>query len=371
MEDPFVLNRVQKILGLLLTTGVLLGALTVPVAANTAGFSASPQIPENQIEGNGYFNLMMSPGGEQDLIVSVENLGDQEITVTVEAYTAITNANGLISYSEKGVLDETMQHAFASLATVHTPELTVPPRSTGEAVVSVKMPAEEFDGIVLGGIRVLKALTQEEISESGPVAHQYSYVIAAMLRENDKAVEAEFQPGAVTTEIVNERAAIVTEIRNVQPAMVKAVEVVNQILLAGSNEPIMESTLPNAEFAPNSVLRISQVDEEGLGLASGDYISRTTLRYGGQQWNHDEEFTIEPAAAQAVNDSALNQNVDSGVFSGFEENRVPAILLLVAGALLLLLAAFFIVKFIGKTRAENKEIAEQLKALEKMQKNNS
>lgn len=366
-------SRVQKMWGLFLIAVILFGVLASPAAANSAGFSASPRIPENQKKGSGYFNLAMTPGQEQDLLIAVENQGDQEITISVEAFTAITNSNGLISYSEIGMMDESLTHSFSELATVQTPELKIAPHSAENAVISIKMPEEQFDGIVLGGIQILKKLTQEELMQSDAVAHQYSYAIGAILSETDTPVEAEFQPGDVTVELVNERAAIVTEIRNVKSAMIKGVELVNEILSADGSV-MMAVSLPNAEFAPNSVLRLSQLDEDGVGLAAGEYISRTTMHYNGQQWTNDSAFSIEPSAAQEVNESALNQGAASEIQSvsegGGNSFGLPMILLIAIGAILLITAVILVGKYVRKARAEQREIEEQMKTLNEMRKGN-
>lgn len=341
----------RKALRIIIVTLVFLTAAIMAETSVTAagiGFSVRADLPENQRDNiTGYFDLDMKPGQVQDLNVIVKNDSEEEIVVSVEAVTASTNLNGIIDYNAQGVYDETLKHSFADMSAVREDVLRIPAQSEKTATITVTMPDEEFDGVLLGSIRFLKALTEEDKNTGSSFINQFAYVIAVKLQENDNPVPAEFALGNVTAGLENLKASIVAEIHNPQPKIIKNATVAAQIYTRGDNEPIMELTKEEVEFAPNSIFPFTLMDEAGYGIKGGNYIARIQLTYEGQTWDFEQEFEIKPEEAAQINERSVNQTQQrqtaANTIAGFPTWAVIAVIvgvliLLVVGVLLLVMS---------------------------------
>lgn len=283
--------------------------MAVPAMASTAGgFSVSPILPENQVQGTrGFFDLLVSPGQQQEVEITINNSNKEEIAVLVEAITATTNRNGIINYTTPALSDESLRYPFSELAAVSEELITIPANSSKVVPVLVTVPDEQFDGIILGSIRVLKDLTEEEKAAGGTIVNRYSYVVAVRLQQNNNEIAAEFLLGDVEATLVNHRASVEANVRNPQPKLVKGVKAAAQIYAKGDDEAIFESFKEEVDFAPNSIFQFSLVDEAGYGLRPGKYRANIQLAYEGKIWEFEQDFEITEAQAAMINRDSVNQ----------------------------------------------------------------
>ena len=293
----------------MLTVVVSMAAmLIIPAAA--MDFSVMSVLPENQ-RGNGsvFFDLIVHPGQEQDLVIEISNIKDTEIVVLVETITASTSRNGEINYTSKGELDESLKYSFEDMVNLPESHYKIPAKSTIQVPISLTIPDEPFEGAILGSIRVLREATQEEKDAGGAVVNQYAYATAVRLvqSEDAEAIEADFILGDITAELINYRASIIAQIRNPQPKVIKGAKATAVIYPRGSDQAIFEYNLAELDFAPNSVFNYSFVDREGYGIDAGEYTAKIGIEYDGRNWDFEQDFTIEPQVAAAMNDGALNQ----------------------------------------------------------------
>ena len=321
-------------------------AAALPAAAGTGGFSVNPLLPENQNrDTRGFFDLMVSPGQRQELTVTISNSNNTEIAVTIQTITATTNRNGIVNYTSADVSDETLRHSFANITTIPEETITIPANSSRQAVVILAVPEESFDGIILGSIRVLKAITEEERNAGGAIVNQYSYTVAVRLSQNAAEIETDFLLGSVEPTLVNHRASIVAYLRNPQPKLIKNVEAVARIYPLGSDTAIFESVKNDMEFAPNSIFPFSMVDQAGYGIRAGNYLAKIQVIHEGRTWDFEHEFEILATDADNINRNSVNQtqfpNEPAGqLVSGLGNLPIPtwALIAIIAGALLLIAA---------------------------------
>lgn len=64
-------------------------------AAEGAGFTISPALPQNQIDQSTYFNLLVKPGETQRLLIYVKNTTKSAKKLEVSAFT---QSNGTLGY---------------------------------------------------------------------------------------------------------------------------------------------------------------------------------------------------------------------------------------------------------------------------------
>jgi len=286
-------------------------AVLMAVPAAAMEFSVRAVLPENQRQnGSVFFDLLVKPGQQQDLVIEISNSSAGDITVLVETITASTSRNGQINYTSRGTLDETLTYSFEDLVSMPQSYYMVPALSSIEVPISLAVPDEPFEGAVLGSIRVLREATQEERDAAGAIVNQFAHVTAVRLVQDVNAEEmaANFELGDITAELVNYRASIIAQIRNTQPMIIKNASATASIYPIGSSQAIFEHSLETLDMAPNSVFQYSFVDREGYGIDAGDYTAEIHVEYQGENWSFVQDFTILPSEAAAVNDGAVNQH---------------------------------------------------------------
>jgi len=275
--------------------------------ANPGGFSVIPGLPENQIPGTaGFFDLIVTPGQQQELIIRIDNESHEEVLILTDLYTVTTNLNGIVDYSAPGRSDETLRYDFSDIASLDFGEIIIPPWESRYLTVSLRTPGESFDGIILGAIRTIREVTQREIDESGMIINRFSHVIPVRLRQTDTPVVTKFLPGLVSTELINGRAAITVDIRNPQPKLIKEVEASAQIYQTGEDTPTFEKTGLIVDFAPNSVFPLTMLDNEGFGVKAGYYAAYINLEHDGKIWEFEQYFEISAQQAVEINNGAVN-----------------------------------------------------------------
>ena len=294
------------IASLILLASVLIMA---PVAsANVGGFTVTPGLPENQDPGSrGYFDLWVNPGQRQDIVIRINSTSDREIEVLTDIYTATTNLNGIVDYSAPGRPDESLRHDFADIARLDQDKVTIPAGAVREVTISLAVPDEGFDGVLLGAINTTREPTEEEKAAAGMIVNRYSVVTVVRLRQKDDMIETELLLGDVTSELVNRRAAIIADIRNPVPRLMMGVTADAQVYPLGGETPIFEMKDINVDFAPNSIFPFTMIDYAGFGLRAGKYVAMIQLEHEGKSWRFEHEFEILDEEAKTINTGAVNQ----------------------------------------------------------------
>ena len=304
----------QKILKLCISAVLLLtavSALASTAKADVGGFSVTiANFPENHNpETRGFFDLRVYPGQQQEIEVSINNQGDTPFYVEIELVTATTNRNGIVNYSPGDDPDESMVHPFSEIARLTNSGdriLEIPANGRVIVPITINVPEEGFEGIILGSIFVLRAITEAELAASGMIVNRFANVLIVRLQESDTDVNTNFLLGDVDAMLDNGRAAIIANIRNPQPRLVTGVVANASIYPLNGNSPIFVRGNVKVDFAPNSVFPFLMIDEAGFGLHPGEYIARISLEHEGVTWDFEREFEIFAQQAEAINTGAIN-----------------------------------------------------------------
>ena len=349
-----LIKRVTILAILILMTTVL----CMPAMAST-GFSVSLVFPENQRQnGSAFFDLLVHPGQEQELVVSITNSSDEDAAMLVDIITASTSYHGEINYTDRnGLMDESLQFSLEDLISLPLEPVNVPAGETVDVPIGLKVPMEPFDGILLGAITVVKEVTQEERDAAGAIVNQFGYVTAVRLTQSENAenIPAEFAPGDITAELTHHRASIVAQIRNTQPKFIRDASASMEIFKQGSRVSIFKDEIQRLEMAPNSIFPYLFVDYDGYGIEAGDYMAVITLSHEGQTWNWEQDFTITPETAEAVNEGAINL-VEKSWW-----DTISLWMLIVMGVLVIIVVLITVMMI--KTSKANKKANEQLREL--------
>ena len=270
-------------------------------------FYVVPKIPKNQIDKRqSYFDLRVKPGSEQVLNVDIVNNGSEDLIISVSAISASTASNGMVDYKTPDIRDDTMKIPFSEIATPQNESFVLKTGASTVASIDLKIPEEEFDGVILGGLYFSAApekIDEDKLTTSNGVAidNRYSYVLGTTLSETDVKIEPEFQLLEVKADVVEYKPAIVHSIRNTEAAIANNMEMNIDIFKEGSNEPVLKEKKESVDFAPNSVMNYPfYIDIETI--EPGDYISKINLvsEDREQQWNLSKKFTISEKEKERI-----------------------------------------------------------------------
>ena len=336
-------------------------AITFTAMANIGGFTVTPVMPENQNpQTQGFFDLNVTAGQQQEISVIVGNTGNEEISVEVSLFTANTNRNGIVDYTMPGQSDITLAHSFSDIASLPAghEHIVIPAGQNVSVPIIIDIPEEGFEGIMLGSLHVLLGITEEERAAAGMIVNRFANVIVVMLRENDTPVAPDFLLGDVGAGIVNYRAAIVAEVRNPQPRLTTGVRLDARIYPSGGDAPIFETSNLSVDFAPNTVFQLSMIDDAGFGLQPGSYMASIHLEHEGLTWDFEREFEIVPAQATDINRTAVNiqqqMPMVGGVVGGGGSMMTWMTWMIIAAGVLLVTAVVAFVVFRSRTPARAK-----------------
>ena len=287
------MRRLLKGLILLISISIplLLAGLT-GIMASPGDFRVSPVLPDNQRPGGrAYFDLLVTPGLEQQLVIEINNTSENDITVLVEMMTASTGSGGRINYLSKGMMDETLEFSFEDLVSLEQNRYEIPAQSGIEVAIDLKIPDEVFEGVILGSINVIMEVEQE--GEGGTTRPPTNVNAVALVHdENAEDIPADFVLGDITTKYVNNRHMTVAHIRNTQPKVILGASATARIYPQGGGEFIFEHNITDLGFAPNSVFPFTFSDYEGYDIEPGDYTAVIGIEYGGETWNFQQDFHV-------------------------------------------------------------------------------
>ena len=292
------MRRLLKGLILLISISIplLLTSLT-GIMASTRDFEVRPMRPDNQREnGRTYFDLLVTPGLEQQLIIEIRNVSENDMTVLVEMITASTDNNGEIDYFSRGMIDETLAFSFEDLVSLEQNRYEIPAQSGVEVAIDLKIPDEVFEGVILGSINVVMEVEQAGRRDENTTNRPPTNVTAVTLVHdvNAEDIPADFALGDITTKYVNNRPTTVAHIRNTQPKVILGASATARIYSQDGSEFVFEfeHSITNLGFAPNSVFQFAFSDDEGNDIEPGNYTAVIAIAYGGETWNFQQEFRV-------------------------------------------------------------------------------
>ncbi|KXY06117.1 DUF916 and DUF3324 domain-containing protein [Bacillus sp. FSL K6-0067] len=337
----------KKIVAILLLTVFIIGLGEVyqsKALAAELNFAVKPIIPENQRDKKKtYFDLRVKPGQQQTLKIVLTNDTEQAVTIEPKVNVAVTNVNGIADYSmEVKEHDKTLKLPITDVVKAPN-EITVPAKGQIELPIEVKMPEEEFDGILLGGISLQEKEKKDNKSQQKKnvsIENRYSYVVGFVLNENDNEVEPHLTLNTVAPGQMTARNVINANIQNTKPMLVNQLSIDAKISRKGSSEVLYHSEKKGMQMAPNSNFNYP-IQLEGQPLEAGEYRATITAESKGKTWTWTKDFVIKADTAKKYNKSDVSIKKDYTWYY------------VLGGILFILIAIFFY--FLGRRKSKKEE----------------
>lgn len=271
-----------------------------------AGFTVQAVLPENQINDRiGFYHLLMQPDQQQTIQVKIINTSAEKQTYKVEVINAATNKNGLITYDERDKKpDESMKLPISKIAKPKSKEVSVDAYTEGEAEIDIQTPAESFQGILLGGVRIsLKSDDKEEESKGMSVKNTYGYAIGLVLTEQDFAPvygETDLKLTKLQPEIDYGSKVLEASIQNPYPEAMEKLKAEGKIVRKGQEKALAKNSFKDVKIAPNSVFPF-QIDWGMQEVSAGEYTFIGKIKGKSKTWDFKQDFTITREQAKKMN----------------------------------------------------------------------
>lgn len=328
--------------------------------AGATGFTYSVNFPENQMGKDiGYYHLKMKPTDKQVLSIAVSNPGKEKVTIGVSLNGAKTNQNGVIEYGDSPIKeDPSLKYDFKKIVT--GPEkVELAAGETKNVELTVQMPEGSYDGVIAGGVQLMKENQDKanDSSKGSKIINQYAYVVGILLQESDKELTPDLNLNSVTAKQSNYRNAIFVDFSNVVATYLNDMSVEVQITGKNSESVLYERKQTAMRMAPNSFLSFP-VSMNGEKMVPGDYTAKILVTSGEHKWAWDKEFKITDEDANKYNERDVGLVQEKGI-------DWKLIAFIVGGVILLIvvLSSIFIVlrKRKAKKEREKKKLAKKKK----------
>ncbi|WP_048626978.1 DUF916 and DUF3324 domain-containing protein [Listeria ivanovii] len=315
-------------------------------ASEHNSFSVKAILPKNQASGVTYFDLQMSPKQKQTIKVQLTSQIDKEITIECLTNTAVTNDMGYADYSiPNKKTDKTLKSPFAEMVKKSADEVTLKPKETKDWTVTIQMPEDKYNGIILGGLhfKEKKEADKEKKSEEKNVQikNEYAYVIGVKLTETPTVIKPELALNGIKPTTKNYRNVVELNLQNTKATLVGGLSVDAKIYIKGNKKVLHESKRTDLSMAPNSNFDYS-VDWENQKLKPGKYQLHLVAKTADDKWEWTKDFTISSDEAKKANNTAL----------GLEEDYTW---MYITGGILLLLLVIAATYYIGRRTARKKQ----------------
>ncbi|SJZ39752.1 Protein of unknown function C-terminal [Pilibacter termitis] len=319
-------------------------------------YSVNTEISEFQRDKEkSYFDLRLKPNQVTSIFLSINNMSETENTFYISANPALTSSTVNISYNVPNPkTDASMKYPFQTIAKVKTPTVKVPPKQSKRIEIEIKMPAEEFDGIILGGIHTSRELTDEEKKQSGYV-NTISYVNGVCISENDTKIKPELTLNKVEVSQANGSITVNSTITNPTAINLSPLTWKATMTDKTTNKIVKEQKQGNAMIAPNTTFTYPMKFITGE-LKSGHYQMKITATLPDKrEWVLTKDFDvtvkeIEKYEAQAGGLAMTNRKptITNPLLFG---------IIGVASAICIVGGILFI---IGKKRKKNEEVENEI-----------
>ncbi|WP_314067963.1 DUF916 and DUF3324 domain-containing protein [uncultured Vagococcus sp.] len=324
--------RISKVMWKLIILSVAflltIGKLDLVYGAVEQGetYYVKPILPaNNQGDETSYYNLLMTANTAQTLQLEIVNDTETDKTFTVETVDSRTMSDGTIGYDNQHDKDSTSHNRFTNMVSKLEP-VTVKARTKKIVAMVVKTPLEEFDGIVLGGVRVTERQVDRQI---GGVANVFSYVVPVKIQETKKNISNQLVFQGIDVNQTKAESLVTINLENINPSIINNMSLQINITKENSSTLLYSKVLKSLQIAPTSIFSHT-ISIGDVPLEAGNYQVELKGTADGLKESWQEVFTIDKKQAKRTNDVfSLTNNTYSW------QNLVIIVLLIAVGVSIL------------------------------------
>lgn len=297
---------------LLLVMTLFLGIQFAPQNVQAEGgiaYSVKATIPENQINKTlTYFDLKMEPNQKQELILTVTNSSNEEVTVLISPNVAITNQNGVIDYSQKTAKRDSSLKISLEDVISKEQEVVLLPNEIKDVIFTLQMPGNSFEGMILGGFYISQkeeGNEEKNTDKNVQIKNNFSYVIGIKLRQNLDDVNPDLKLNQIKPDLVNYRTVVTANLQNTEATIIRELDVEAKVTKKGDSSFLRETNKSNLSMAPNSNFNFP-ISWDNQPLDQGEYTLQLVAKSGENEWKFSQDFVIDSNDSNSLNKEAVD-----------------------------------------------------------------
>lgn len=258
---------------------------------NDISFDAQAVLPDNQQSEASYYDLKVQSGATQVLILKLRNTSTTQIKIKIEANNAVTNQNGSIDYSQHGaklIGGPSFENLVSESQTV-----VLQPKEDREVHFQLKIPAEGFDGVILGGFYCYEDTKGEDKKEKGfSLKNKFAYTIGAKLSCSDKKIQQNLALKKVTPGLDNGYLTVFADMENLQPVLMSKLDMHVTVTKKGQKD-VLKVLDKKISFAPRTNFHLP-ISWNNDPLKKGKYeLTMHLTDDTGKKWLFQKDFEIK------------------------------------------------------------------------------
>lgn len=323
--------------------------------AGAVGFTYSVDYPNNQIQEAGYFDLLMTAGQKQTVKMKLSNPAAAEVKVLVGLNGAKTNKNGVVEFGDTEIKnDKSLKFAFEDI--VKGPdEVILAPGESKDLELEITMPKTEFDGVILGGIRLIRddSADQKAGVSGAQIKNKYQYIIGMTLQVNQHKVVPALVLNSVYADQFNYQNTIFINFSNSKAAMLSDMSIEVQISKQGEGQVLYETKKNGMRLTPNSFIDFP-ISMQGERMVAGNYSAHILVQGSDdirEEWTKDFEITKEEADKFNTRDVGLV--AEKGI-------NWLVIALIAGGAILGIGLIYWLLSFVKMNQKNNNKVSKKI-----------
>jgi hypothetical protein len=307
------MTRIQRLSAILNGVIVMVLSMTlVSVAhANEVGYTiklADNAYQKEDKRNVGYFDLVVPPGQATDLQIEIVNTSDDSSTFSVNVTNATTNGNLMLDYTPTKVRSKALKIGVTDLLKADQSEVALAPKTSQTVTLHLTTPKEAIKGTLLGGIHVIKVLTDEEKRQG--FASQAAYVkpVKIVSTTSPATPELKFSFDACEIKMINFAQRVDATVTNQAPVYLNDVKMASQITKKGQKKALLSRNIENGKLAPSSTFDLL-IDFDKKVLTPGKYTYHITFTSGEKNWQISKDFEVKAVDTSfVINGSSVSKS---------------------------------------------------------------
>ena len=283
-----------------------------------ADFEVQPIQNTEQVDKSmNYFDVRFKPGTTRTLRMRVQNFTDHPITLESTLENGMTQEGGDMKFQTSPTgLDASLTHPLTTIAKLAQTDhkIHIDPQSATIVSATVKMPTEEFRGMIAGGWR-FKQILKNKGNQSQSVTSHYAYLMSINLRGKPCRIYPELKYTETKPMLADGHPALGIKLRNTQPMIIKDVAFKAVITKKGlfKNKQVFEKE--KSSIAPNSTV-VLPLSWQYRTLRPGTYhvnVEVTGQNFWNQlpmTWHFKETFKVTQKGGRKINQKASKRPIN-------------------------------------------------------------
>lgn len=270
----------------------------------TVGYTITNEPSDMQISDKNvsYYYLATKKGQTFTVYINILN-GSHKNTFDISANTGITNRNLAVDYGTPipttKRLTEIAPFTFEKIVGIDTnnfgsekdsrTKVTVPANMRVRIPVTVHMPKKSYNGIMSGGISVLKE--NQQTKSKATLQNQYAYVKGLVLQQGDPAIQPELAYDHLNTVAKDYQPKTIVTINNTTLINVEHVTMTGTIKTK-TGKTVAKVGVNNGEVSPATKIPVEFVWVK-KDFKNGKYDLHLSFKdQARHQWVFDRQFTV-------------------------------------------------------------------------------